>query len=138
MRSCGCRLFLGGNEYGPDRRAPSDFYLITQGDPAIQEDSASKAAHRVGQAGFDGRLDHDLVALRLKVRNVELLCEQLHMLRTLNMGPMFVPLIGRIADAAGLGRALMVVALLPLIGFAIAMFLPRERSSEVMAAESSI
>jgi hypothetical protein len=32
----------------------------------------------------------------------------------------------------------MVVALLPLIGFAIAMFLPRERATEVVAAESSI
>jgi hypothetical protein len=49
-RSRRCRLFLGGNEYGPDRRAPSDFYLLTQGDPATQEYSTSKAAHRAGQA----------------------------------------------------------------------------------------
>ena len=54
------------------------------------------------------------------------------------VGGMFVPLIGRIADAAGLGRALMVVALLPLVGFAIAVFLPRERATEVVAAESSV
>jgi len=54
------------------------------------------------------------------------------------VGGMFVPLIGRIADTAGLGRALMVVALLPLIGFAVAVFLPRERAAEVVAAESSV
>jgi len=54
------------------------------------------------------------------------------------VGGMFVPLIGRIADAAGLGQALMVVALLPLIGFAIAVFLPRERATEVVAAQSSV
>ncbi len=54
------------------------------------------------------------------------------------VGGMFVPLIGRIADAAGLGRALMVVALLPLIGFAIAVFLPRERATEAVAAQSSV
>jgi FSR family fosmidomycin resistance protein-like MFS transporter len=54
------------------------------------------------------------------------------------VGGMFGPLIGRIADAAGLGRALMVVALLPLVGFAIAVFLPRERATEVVAAESSV
>ena len=54
------------------------------------------------------------------------------------VGGMFVPLIGRIADAAGLGRALMVVALLPLLGFAIAVFLPRERATEAVAAQSSV
>jgi MFS transporter, FSR family, fosmidomycin resistance protein len=53
------------------------------------------------------------------------------------VGGMFVPLIGRIADAAGLGRALMVVALLPLIGFAIAVFLPRERATEAVAAQTT-
>ena len=54
------------------------------------------------------------------------------------VGGMFVPLIGRIADIAGLGRALMVVALLPLIGFAVAVFLPRERAAEAVAAQSSV
>jgi len=49
------------------------------------------------------------------------------------VGGMFVPLIGRIADAAGLGRALMVVALLPLIGFVVAAFLPREGPAEPVA-----
>jgi FSR family fosmidomycin resistance protein-like MFS transporter len=53
------------------------------------------------------------------------------------VGGMFVPLIGRIADAAGLGRALMVVALLPLLGFAIAVFLPRERTTEAVAAQTT-
>jgi FSR family fosmidomycin resistance protein-like MFS transporter len=55
------------------------------------------------------------------------------------VGGMFVPVIGRIADTAGLGRALMVVALLPLIGFAFAVFLPREkRAAEAVAAQSSV
>jgi FSR family fosmidomycin resistance protein-like MFS transporter len=54
------------------------------------------------------------------------------------VGGMFVPLIGRIADIAGLGRALMVVALLPLIGFAVAVFLPPERTAEPVAAQSPI
>ena len=54
------------------------------------------------------------------------------------VGGMFVPLIGRIADAAGLGRALMVVAFLPLIGFVVAVFLPRQRAAEPVAAQSSV
>jgi MFS transporter, FSR family, fosmidomycin resistance protein len=54
------------------------------------------------------------------------------------VGGMLVPLIGRIADAAGLGRALMVVALLPLIGFVVSLFLPRERAAEAVAAQSSV
>src|SRR5262245_29490169 len=53
------------------------------------------------------------------------------------VGGMFVPLIGRIADAAGLGRALMVVALLPVAGFVVAMLLPRESVAETVAAQSS-
>jgi hypothetical protein len=51
---------------------------------------------------------------------------------------MFVPVIGRLADVAGLGRALMVVSLLPLIGFAVAVFLPRERSTEAVVAQSHV
>jgi MFS transporter, FSR family, fosmidomycin resistance protein len=54
------------------------------------------------------------------------------------VGGMFVPLIGRIADAAGLGRALTVVALLPVLGFVVALFLPRERAAEPVAAGSSV
>ena len=54
------------------------------------------------------------------------------------VGGMFVPLIGRIADAAGLGRGLMVVALLPLIGFVVAVFLPRERATEAVAAQTPV
>jgi len=52
------------------------------------------------------------------------------------VGGMFVPLIGRIADVAGLGRALMVVALLPVAGFVVAMFLPREDVLDPVVAHS--
>lgn len=45
------------------------------------------------------------------------------------LGGMFVPAIGRIADAAGLGQALMVVALLPLAGFFLSLSLPKEQPS---------
>jgi MFS transporter, FSR family, fosmidomycin resistance protein len=53
------------------------------------------------------------------------------------VGGMFVPLIGRIADAAGLGRALMVVALLPVAGFVVALLLPPESVAEPVADQSS-
>jgi len=53
-------------------------------------------------------------------------------------GGMFVPLVGGIADSAGLSRALMLVALLPLVGFFVAVFLPRERAVKPMAVESSV
>ena len=39
-------------------------------------------------------------------------------------GGMVVPIIGIIADVAGLARALMVVSLLPILGFALVQFLP--------------
>jgi hypothetical protein len=37
-----------------------------------------------------------------------------------------------------LGRALKVVAFLPLVGFVVAMFLPRERAAEAVAAQTSV
>ncbi len=52
------------------------------------------------------------------------------------MGGMTVPLIGKIADTVGLGKALMVVTLLPLLGFLISMFLPRERLMEESLSHS--
>jgi MFS transporter, FSR family, fosmidomycin resistance protein len=45
------------------------------------------------------------------------------------MGGMFVPLIGKIADIAGLGNALMVVAILPLAGFVISLMLSKEEAT---------
>jgi FSR family fosmidomycin resistance protein-like MFS transporter len=45
------------------------------------------------------------------------------------MGGMFVPLIGKIADVAGLGKALMVVAILPLVGFVISLMLSKEEAA---------
>jgi len=50
-RGLGCRLFLGGNEYDPDRGAPSDFYLLEKGDPSTQTSCrTSNAAHRAGRS----------------------------------------------------------------------------------------
>jgi MFS transporter, FSR family, fosmidomycin resistance protein len=45
------------------------------------------------------------------------------------MGGMFVPLIGKIADIAGLGNGLMVVAILPLAGFVISLMLSKEEAN---------
>jgi hypothetical protein len=50
------------------------------------------------------------------------------------MGGMFVPLIGKIADVAGLGKALMVVAILPLVGFVISLMLPKEEAARDVVA----
>jgi FSR family fosmidomycin resistance protein-like MFS transporter len=41
------------------------------------------------------------------------------------MGGMMVPIIGKIADLIGLGKALMIVVLLPVLGFVLSMFLPK-------------
>jgi FSR family fosmidomycin resistance protein-like MFS transporter len=39
-------------------------------------------------------------------------------------GGMVVPVIGKIADVAGLAHALMAVSILPILGFILAQFLP--------------
>ncbi len=49
------------------------------------------------------------------------------------MGGMFVPFIGAIADSVGLGRALFVVAILPLIGFVLSLSLPKEQPARQLA-----
>ncbi|MGH9961074.1 MAG: MFS transporter [Pyrinomonadaceae bacterium] len=48
------------------------------------------------------------------------------------MGGMLVPLIGKIADTAGLSRALMVVAMLPLAGFAVSLLLPKREGTRAV------
>jgi FSR family fosmidomycin resistance protein-like MFS transporter len=51
------------------------------------------------------------------------------------MGGMFVPLIGKIADTAGLTKALMVVAMLPLAGFAVSLLLPKREGAHAVLAK---
>jgi FSR family fosmidomycin resistance protein-like MFS transporter len=51
------------------------------------------------------------------------------------VGGMFVPLIGKIADIAGLGNALLVVASLPVIGFVVSLCLPKTVSSQRAVAQ---
>jgi FSR family fosmidomycin resistance protein-like MFS transporter len=51
------------------------------------------------------------------------------------MGGMFVPIVGRIADVAGLGQGLLAVALLPLAGFAVSLLLPRDAAAPAVAAQ---
>src|SRR5262249_701934 len=52
------------------------------------------------------------------------------------MGGMMVPVIGKIADIAGLKQALMVVVLLPAFGFLLSLLLPKKGfMKETIAAE---
>ncbi len=51
------------------------------------------------------------------------------------MGGMFVPLIGKVADVAGMARALMVVALLPAAGFVISLLLPKETQTSPIGSK---
>jgi MFS transporter, FSR family, fosmidomycin resistance protein len=46
------------------------------------------------------------------------------------MGGMIVPLVGKIADLAGLSKALIIVVLLPIAGFVLSLGLPARRAPE--------
>jgi len=50
------------------------------------------------------------------------------------MGGMVVPVVGKIADIAGLGKALTFVVLLPLAGFILSLGLPGRKATEEIAA----
>jgi len=53
------------------------------------------------------------------------------------MGGMIVPIIGKIADVAGLQKALAVVGLLPIIGFLLSLLLPEEERQEILSSETT-
>jgi FSR family fosmidomycin resistance protein-like MFS transporter len=50
------------------------------------------------------------------------------------MGGMVVPVVGKIADMAGLSKALTMVVLLPLAGFILSLGLPGRKATEEIAA----
>jgi FSR family fosmidomycin resistance protein-like MFS transporter len=50
------------------------------------------------------------------------------------MGGMIVPVVGKIADIAGLSKALMMVVLLPIAGFILSLGLPERRAPKEIVA----
>jgi FSR family fosmidomycin resistance protein-like MFS transporter len=49
------------------------------------------------------------------------------------MGGMMVPIVGKIADIAGLKKALMLIVLLPTFGFLLSLLLPKKGSVKEVA-----
>jgi MFS transporter, FSR family, fosmidomycin resistance protein len=100
-------------------------FLMTEG-------ASSYAALALGGLALLSTLPVNIVMAQNLVPQSASVISALMMGFAWGMGGMLVPVIGRIADAAGLGRALLVVAMLPLAGFVVSLLLPKEGTSKAV------